>query len=204
MGWLKRVFRGPLEGSQRTEAERETPTKAADDTPAPSADSHRYRGMGAGESASSKRRDGLPLHETDTCYADEYDAGFVRGKHFLKWGEALQALKRDGRLEEALALVMEIIDATEREQAVEAQNAAVRAKCFGQSPGDYAPRETPPGWTEQAAIILRKMGRLEDELAVIDRWIDHAGDQNRWVGTTQPKLLERRGKVVGMLAKRTG
>lgn len=160
----------------------------------------RYAGMGQGARASAMRRDGLSLSALDQCYADEHDAEFVRGKHFLEWGDELQELKRQGRLEEALKLALEVIEATERGQAVEAQNAPTRADYLHRSPDQYQPRETPPGWTEQAAIILRKLGRIEEEIAVIDRWIAHAGARERWVGQTHSKLLDRRAKAASLLA----
>ena len=195
MGWLQRVL-GQRDAA-RVEGRPSTIPNERD------LDSERYEGMGQGARASAMRRDGIRLSELDTCYADEHDAEFVRGRHFLEWGDELRELKREGRLEDALALVLEIIEATERGQEAEARNAQVRARYFNRSPEEFRPRETPPGWTEHAAIILRKMGRLEDETAVIDRWIAHAGPQERWVGQAQPKLLERRAKAVALLEKRS-
>lgn len=155
-----------------------------------------YEGMGSGERASLMRRNGLKLSVLEECYADEHDAEFVRGRHFLECGDELKRLKREGRLDKALALAMEIIEATERGQAVGARNAPKRAAYFGGKPGDHLPRETPPGWTEHAAIILRKLGRFEEEVAVIDRWIAHAGPPDRWVGATHTKLLARRERAI--------
>lgn len=164
----------------------------------------KYAGMGQGARASAMRRDGRPLSALDSCYANEHDAEFVRGKHFLHWAEDLKALKRQDRWDEALTLVLEIIDATERGQAAEARNAAIRAEYFHGAADEFQPRETPPGWTEQAAIILRKLGRIEEEIAVIDRWVAHAGAPGRWVGQTHAKLIERRAKAETLLANQRG
>ncbi len=161
-----------------------------------------YEGMGSGARASAMRREGLVLSPLDECYADEHDSEYVRGRHFLEWGDELKQLKREGRLGEALALALEIIDATERGQATEARNAPKRAAYFGSKPEDYQPRETPPGWTEHAAIVLRKLGRFDEEVTVIDRWITHAGPPDRWVGQTHAKLLARREKAVELANSR--
>ena len=64
---------------------------------------------------------------------------------------------------------------------------------------EYLPRETPPWWTEQAAVILRKLGDAEGELAVLDRWLARAGDPARWVGTMQARLVDRRHAVAERL-----
>lgn len=133
--------------------------------------------------------------ELDAAEAEERAAGRVRGRHYLDWGEELKQLKRDQNLDEALALAIQIIEATERQQAAEASHAELRARVLGGEPDQYLPRETPPGWTEHAAIILRKLGRYDEEVAVIDRWKDHAGSPDRWVGATHLKLLQRREKA---------
>lgn len=133
--------------------------------------------------------------ELDVAEAEERAAGLVRGRHFLDWGEELKRLKRDQNLDKALALAVQIIEATERQQAAEASHAELRARVLGGEPDQYLPRETPPGWTEHAAIILRKLGRYDEEVAVIDRWEAHAGGPDRWVGATHLKLLQRREKA---------
>jgi hypothetical protein len=189
VNWLSRLL------SKQVSPQQEEEISSGQD-PQGSRFDEQYEGMGSGERASVMRRNGLRLSDLEECYADEHDAEFVRGRHFLDWGVELRQLKREGRLDEALALAMEIIEATERGQAVEERNAPKRAAYFGGKPGDYLPRETPPGWTEHAAIILRKLARFDEEVAVIDRWIAHAGPPDRWVGTTHAKLLTRRERAI--------
>jgi hypothetical protein len=84
---------------------------------------------------------------------------------------------------------------------MENSNAPARAQHFGRPVAEYLARETPPGWTNEAAIIYRKLKDHESELAVIDRWEAHAGDRRGWVGATHAKLLERREKAQQLLAK---
>lgn len=79
--------------------------------------------------------------------------GTVLGQHFTFWGDEVDQLIRDGELDEALTLVLEIISAGEKE---------ARARRYD-SP--------PPGWTTKAAIIYRKLKRPEDEVAVIERYM---------------------------------
>lgn len=184
MGWLQRIF------GQHSEPE--PPLHA------PPIDT---RGDGSGELTSAddflarlERSEDLE-GALDEAAVEERAAGMVGGRHFLDWGEKVQRLKREQKLDEALALVMRIIEASERQQAVEASHAELRARALGGDRKQYIPRETPPGWTHQAAIILRKLGRYEDEVAVIDRWEAHAGSPDRWVGATHRKLLERREKA---------
>ena len=81
----------------------------------------------------------------------EFKAGMVDGIHYLELVEPIKQLKRDGRLEEALVLAYKAIEATEK--------------------GDTG-IGLPPFYTEQAAIILRKLGRREEEIALLHRYVD--------------------------------
>lgn len=56
------------------------------------------------------------------------------------------------RQDEYLALLFEIIDATEREAL-------------------YSGLEPPPGYYTRAAIVYRKRGDLDAEIAVLERWM---------------------------------
>lgn len=82
--------------------------------------------------------------------AAEFQPGMVNGVHFLELVEPIKELKREGRLEEALTLCYAAIDGAE---------------------GNRYGREPAPFYTEQAAIILRKLGRREEEIAVLNRWL---------------------------------
>lgn len=85
--------------------------------------------------------------------AADFKAGMVDGLHYLQAVEPIKQLKRDGHLEEALALCYKAIQG--------AENAARREKT---SP--------PPFYTEQAAIIHRKLKQRDEEIAVLQRYVD--------------------------------
>lgn len=82
--------------------------------------------------------------------AMEYSAGTVNGVHYLQLVEPIKELKREGRLEEALVLCYSAIAGAE---------------------GDRKGREPAPWYTEQAAIIHRKLGQPAEEIAVLERWL---------------------------------
>lgn len=155
--------------------------------------------IGAGAEAWQKKRAGLPLNPYEELDASEYEQGLVRGADFLKWGDEVARLKREGHLREALGILLEILDATEQVQAQERANAPERAALLRWRVENVVVRETPPGWTENAAIVLRKLGDIEGEIAIIDRWLAHAGDPANWVGATHAKLLARRAKALALL-----
>jgi hypothetical protein len=82
--------------------------------------------------------------------AAQFKRGVVDGVHYLELVEPIKQLKREGRLEEALVLCYKAIEAAER---------------------DAGGREPAPGYTEQAAIIHRKLSQKDEEIAVLKRWL---------------------------------
>ncbi|MEV6963890.1 hypothetical protein AB0M47_02165 [Hamadaea sp. NPDC051192] len=100
-------------------------------------------------------------------------AGFVRGRHFTEWGDHLDELRSAGRDDEALLLLFEIIEATERASAI----------------GGLEP---PPGWTKRAAIILRRLGDRDGEVEVLRRYA-----AARPPGHGNQALLDRLTKLTG-------
>ncbi|WP_434161381.1 hypothetical protein [Clavibacter michiganensis] len=92
-------------------------------------------------------RDGL---NGDDARAGQLRAGMVNGVHFLELVEPIKQLKREGRLEEALVLCYAAIEGAE---------------------GGRDGREPAPAYTEHAAIILRKLGRKDEEVLVLKRWL---------------------------------
>ncbi|TXR55764.1 hypothetical protein [Quadrisphaera setariae] len=84
----------------------------------------------------------------------------VRGKPYYLWVETIEQLKREARHEEVLALLYECIAAAERDRR-------------GGAPA--------PAYTEHAAIVHRKMGDHDAEIAVIKRWL-------RLAPENEPKL----------------
>tara|TARA_B100000378_G_scaffold267245_1_gene253325 strand:+ start:510 stop:1388 length:879 start_codon:yes stop_codon:yes gene_type:complete len=82
--------------------------------------------------------------------ANQFEVGMVNGVHYLQLVEPIKQLKREDRLDEALTLCLAAIEGAE----------AARDG-----------REPAPWYTEQAAIIYRKLGRREEEVAVLRRWL---------------------------------
>lgn len=77
-------------------------------------------------------------------------AGTVGGSHYLELIEPIKQAKREGRLEDALALAYQAIQGAENGRQG---------------------REPAPAYTEHAAIILRKLGRLDEEAVVLERYL---------------------------------
>lgn len=85
--------------------------------------------------------------------AEQFKAGTVNGIHYLQTVEPIKQLKRDGRLEEALELCYTAIEGAE-----------YSARWEGLAPA--------PFYTEQAAIVLRKLGRRDEEIPVLRRYVE--------------------------------
>ncbi|WP_022878503.1 HIRAN domain-containing protein [Microbacterium sp. B19] len=105
--------------------------------------------------------------------AEQFKAGSVDGLHYLQAVEPIKQLKREGRLDEALALCYVAIEGAER--------AARREKT---SP--------PPFYTEQAAIVHRKLGQRDEEIAVLRRYVAACPPQHR-----ETSLKARLEKLLG-------
>ncbi len=75
----------------------------------------------------------------------------VRGRHFTEWAEPIRELKREGRVDEALKLALECVDATER-----------ASRSDGLAPA--------PAYTTMAAIIYRQRKDYAAEIAVLERY----------------------------------
>lgn len=82
--------------------------------------------------------------------AQQFKRGLVDGIHYLELIEPIKQLKREVRLEEALVLCYKAIEAAE-----------------GDAKGDMPA----PWYTEQAAIVHRKLGQKDEEIAVLKRWL---------------------------------
>ncbi|MBT2555496.1 hypothetical protein [Arthrobacter sp. ISL-5] len=90
--------------------------------------------------------------------AQQFKRGIVDGAHYLELVEPIKQLKREVRLEEALVLCYKAIEAAE-----------------GDAKGDMPA----PWYTEQAAIVHRKLGQKDEEIAVLKRWLAHCPKQYR-------------------------
>ncbi len=102
--------------------------------------------------------------------AEQFRTGMVDGVHYLELVEPIKQLKREGRLREALELCYQAIEGAER---------------------DAGGREPAPAYTEHAAIIHRKLGERDLEVAVLRRWLDHAPPERR----EGSRIAERLAKI---------
>lgn len=86
--------------------------------------------------------------------------GFVDGRHYTEYVETVNQLKREDRYEDAIALLLRLVDATEEESATERVGVA-------------------PWYYEQLAIMYRKQGEREAEVAILQRFAqqEHAPGQ---------------------------
>jgi tetratricopeptide (TPR) repeat protein len=90
------------------------------------------------------------LEGRDPERAVQFAAGMVAGYHYLEMIEPIKELKRHGRLEEALILCYAAIQGAENAREG---------------------REPPVGYTLEAAIIHRKLGQIDQEIAILKRWL---------------------------------
>lgn len=103
--------------------------------------------------------------------------GRVKGVHYLELIEPIKEAKRRGQLELALNMAQAGIRGAER---------------------DRGAREPAPWYTEQAAFILRKLGRVDDEVRVLRRWLSFLPDDMR----AESKLGQRLEKAEALRATR--
>ena len=99
-------------------------------------------------------------------------AGTVRGSHYTGHVEEVKQLKRERRHEEAIELLSELVDATERES---------KQAGWGVAPWYY----------EQLAIVYRKEGRAAEEIAILERY----EAQPKAPGAGPDRLAERLEKA---------
>lgn len=103
--------------------------------------------------------------------ARQFQRGMYRGVHYLQLVEPIKQLKRENRLEEALALCYRAVKGAEQ---------------------DREGREPAPWYTEQAAIVHRKLGQHQEEIAVLERWLSMAPPDRR----EDSKIAERYRKCI--------
>jgi hypothetical protein len=106
--------------------------------------------------------------------------GYHKGRHFTTYVTDVRNLKKSGKLKEAETLLLELVDATEAQSAVEGLGVA-------------------PWYYEELANIYRKQREYAKEVAVLDKFAirKHAP------GVTPPKLRERLEKARQLLASAT-
>ena len=98
--------------------------------------------------------------------------GLVDVRHYTTYVEDVRALKRAGHLEQAAALLLRLVDATEAE---------ARANRWGVA----------PWYHEQLAIIYAKQKDLASEISILERY----ERQTKAPGARPSKLADRLAKV---------
>lgn len=123
----------------------------------------------------AKRQRGLRMSLKDV------QSAAARATEMAPWDalELVMELQRHGRLEEALALALTLIDRTEADPG---------SQRYGVAPGYY----------ERAAIILRKLGRHGEEVAILERF----AARRHAPGEMPAVLLKRLQKLKGLPARR--
>ena len=91
-------------------------------------------------------------------------AALVRGRHYSEWNPTLAELKRARKYDEYLSLLLECISATELESC-EWQIALGK------------PYPTPSRYTLDAAQLYRRMGRLNQEVGILERYVNVPGNR---------------------------
>lgn len=106
--------------------------------------------------------------------AEQFRRGMVGDMHYLEAVEPITQLKREGRLTEALELCYRAIAGAEN---------------------DREGREPAPWYTEQAAIIHRKLGQRVEEEQVLRRWLKVCPADRREGSRIQQRLSKLTGEV---------
>lgn len=105
--------------------------------------------------------------------------GLVGGRHYSTFGNDVAALKRDNRITEAEALLLRLVDATEREAAEKRDRL-----------GPHARWRLAPAWYVELAMLYRKQRRYVDEVGILTRFLSHpSGIDN---GTLTARLARAR------------
>jgi hypothetical protein len=112
-------------------------------------------------------------------------SGLVRGRHFCEWVPELDALRKAGQVAHLEELLLECVDATEREAQV---------KKWGVAPAYY----------ERLAILYRKQGRRDDELAILRRYQAQNKSPGVMPGKLSGRLLKLEQQVVNIRNSATG
>ncbi|MEJ5240072.1 MAG: hypothetical protein WHS87_02630 [Anaerolineales bacterium] len=102
--------------------------------------------------------------------------GYYNGRHFTTYVNEVESLKRQGKIEEAEKLLLELVAATEAEDKVDNRGVA-------------------PWYYEELAKIYRKQKEYAKEVSILERF----AAQRHSPGATPPKLKERLVKARALL-----
>ena len=104
--------------------------------------------------------------------------GYIDGAHFTEYVETIKSLRRDRRTNDAIALLLRCVDATEAEDRIERMGVA-------------------PFYYEQLAILFRKDKRFADEVSILERY----AQQRKAPGSLPAKLTVRLEKARDLLSR---
>jgi hypothetical protein len=99
--------------------------------------------------------------------------GYIDGKHFTEYSDEVRRLRREGKSDEAVRLLLRLIDATEAESVDTG---------FGVAPWYY----------DQLSIEYKKRGQIDESRAVLHRF----ADQKHSPGRASVKLMEKLQKEI--------
>lgn len=109
-------------------------------------------------------------------------AGYTdSGLHYLELVEPINQLKRDGNLEAALDMALAAVHAAEED------------KTYLEANGGFV--NPPPAYTRQAAIILRKLKHTEEEIALLQRYINYCSPEFLQRNKASRELVQRLEKL---------
>lgn len=150
------------------------------------------------EDRARERHEGIQemLHEqatSDPHRAREIARAPVDGFHYLELVEPIKQAKREGRNEDALALCYQAIQGAENDRPMldnfsDGYQDLVRRGVIDPPGEGWVPA---PAYTEHAAIILRKLKRLDEEAAVLERYLAFVPTEHR----IEHKFTKRLEKV---------
>jgi len=99
-------------------------------------------------------------------------SGYLNGKHYTDYVDEIKELKREEKYEEAIKLLLKIIEVVENESKQENIGVA-------------------PWYYEQLSIVYHKQKRLDEEIKILERFTK----QHHAPGSKPKKLIERLEKI---------
>lgn len=119
-------------------------------------------------------------NEINTKMEKIRQAGSHDGQHYTDSVETVKKLKREGKHQDAINVLLQAVDSTEKESEFAGDG-------WGVAPWYY----------EQLAIIYRKEKQYKKEVEILERY----ADQPKAPGAGPKKLAERLAKAKELLAK---
>lgn len=132
-----------------------------------------------GNKSSSENSDGI-VEQYNSKMAEIRNAGSVDGEHYTDNVERVKQLKREGKNSEAIAILLESVNATETESILAGEG-------WGVAPWYY----------EQLAILYRKEKQYRNEVEILKRY----ENQPKAPGVGPEKLTIRLLKAKELLFK---